>query len=279
MKFNRKAALLFLAAAVSLNCGCVNIAGRTLVDEDFSPSQPTNNSSTTSHTTTFEEYSGVGNEIMTMPEETPEPTIEIDETYNSYAFADDDRLFLKNCLFIGDSICKGLGFYGITSMSYTFGLGGVAARNIYDFTFDPGDGSEITLNELISLRKQPNIVFTMGMNDVNITTPEVYAENYKKLLENTEKIAPDSQLFVFSITPVLQNSEFTQNEKIDACNKALSEMIEAEANENWHFIDITPELKNSQNALKTDYSSGDGIHITKDAYYAVLWQFCQQRNS
>lgn len=279
MKFNRKISLLILSAVVSLNCGCVNISGRTLDEDIFLPSESTPDDTSAPHTTTFEEYSGVGNEIMTAPPETSEVTVYINETYSTYSFTEQDELFLGDCLFIGDSICKGLAFYGVTSMSHTFGLGGVAARNIYDFTFDPGDGSEVTLNELITLKSQPNIVFTMGMNDVNITTPSVYAKNYKKLLENTQAIAPDSELFVFSITPVLHDSEFTENEKIDACNKALREMIEEEQNEKWHFIDISPELKNELNALKTYYSSGDGIHITQDAYYAVLWQFCQQRNN
>lgn len=279
MKFNRRLALLLLAAAVSLNCGCVNISGRTLDNEVFLPSEPTETEPLPVESTTFEEYSGVGNEIMTTPPETTEATIYINESYNTYSFTEEDEAFLADCLYIGDSICKGLAFYGITSMSCTFGLGGVAARNVYDFTFDPGDGSEVMLNELIALKKQPNIVFTMGMNDVNITSPSVFADNYRRLLENTEAIAPDAELFVFSITPVLYDSEFTTNEKIDACNKALSEMIEEEQNEKWHFIDITPELKNEMNALKTNYSSGDGIHITQDAYYAVLWQFCQQRSN
>ena len=47
-------------------------------------------------------------------------------------------------------------------------------------------------------------------------------------------------------------------------------------NEKWHYADVTAELKNEENALKTNYSSGDGIHLSPDAYYAVLYQLCRR---
>ena len=46
-------------------------------------------------------------------------------------------------------------------------------------------------------------------------------------------------------------------------------------NDKWCFVDVSAELKNSENALKTDYSSGDGIHLSPDAYHAVLYQLCR----
>ncbi len=270
----KKLASLTLCAAVLLTGGCVDISSRTApenpviatvtttsVTEDIPDAPVTANVSTT--TTHYETI---------VPVITAGTGSEIEEFYSSFDFSEEDYDFLNNCVFVGDSICSGLGHYGIIPMKNVIAQGNIAARNIFDFTFTV-DGSELSLVSALVNANPRYVVFSMGINDVNITSEEEFAENYREILSTTEGFLPNAELIVVSITPIDITSTFTSNENIDNFNKVLAEMIEE--NPKWHFVDATAELKNSENALKTNYSSGDGIHLSPDAYYAVLYQLCR----
>lgn len=262
-----------LAAIVLISGGCVDISDRTAPEkpvvavvstttaEDI-PDTPV----TASVSTTTE------NHTTQIPVITSGTVDEIEEFYSTFTFSDEDYAFLENCVFTGDSICSGLGHYGIIPAKNVIAQGNIAARNIFDFTFTV-DGSELSLVSALVNADPDYVVFSMGINDVNITSEEEFAENYREILSTTEGFLPDAQLIVVSITPIDMTSTFTTNENIDSFNKALSEMMSE--NDNWHYVDVTEEMKNSENALKTDYSSGDGIHLSPDAYYAVLYQICR----
>lgn len=249
--------------------GCVNIANRTLPETSAPPatSAPPRDIKTVSVATTTSEKNAAESPFVT----TTDPPEE--EIYRSFPLSDADRDFLEGCVFVGDSICSGLMHYEILAPRQVAAQGNIAARNIFDFTFTEG-GAELSLLSLLVDRKPKTVVFSMGMNDVNITTKQEFTENYKNLLRTAEGFLPDAKLVVLSITPVEEDSAFTANETIDSFNEALKDMI-AE-NENWTYVDISPEMKNAQNALKTDYNGGDGIHLSPDAYAAILGQLCGQ---
>lgn len=269
----RKITAVFLSAVLICSCGCVDISNRnapekpviatvaTTTTEDIPDAPITANVSTTTAAT-----------VTQVPVITSGTGSEIEEFYSSFDFSEEDYSFLRECAFVGDSICSGLGHYGIIPMKNVIAQGNIAARNIFDFTFTV-DASELSLVSALVNVNPKYVVFSMGINDVNITSEEEYAENYREILSTVEGFLPGAELIVLSITPIDRQSTFTSNENIDSFNKALSEMV-AE-NEKWHFVDVTQELKNSENALKTDYSSGDGIHLSPDAYYAVLYQLCR----
>ena len=239
---------------------------------------------TTTTVTTTAEFTTTSSEPGTSaPETTPEPATEtkvseengeeVVETYKTYVFSDEYNDFISKCVFVGDSICSGLKAYDILPASQVVAQGNVAARNIFDFTFKV-NGSELSvLHALVDLKPE-YVVFSMGMNDVNMTSQEAYCENYGDLLSQVETFLPDATLIVCSVTPVLSTSNFTSNENIDSFNDAVKEYLEASGK--WYYADISHDLKNSLNGLKTDYNGGDGIHLAPDAYKAILYQLCER---
>lgn len=267
----RKIAAALLSFLILLSCGCVDITNRT------APERPV--IATVSQTIKDIPDTPVTVSVATTTaprEETEDTTasavIPMDEIYSSFEFSDDDYSFLNNCVFVGDSICSGLAHYGIIPAGRVIAQGNIAARNIFDFTFT-ADGGELTLISALVNAKPDYIVFSMGINDVNITTEQEFTDNYREILTMTEGFLPEVQLIVLSITPIDASSTFTTNEHIDSFNEALSAM--AEESGRWLYVDVTGELKNEGNALKTAYSSGDGIHLSPDAYHAVLYQLCR----
>lgn len=268
----KKQLCLLISAAVFLAglSGCVNIENRTLTDTTTSAHAAADDKPVTVSVATTTAPEKPQTESLNI-ETTEPPEEELIEEYNTFTLTDEDNDLLSRCVFVGDSICSGLKVYDILPAKNVVAQGNIAARNIFDFTFIVDGGEQSLLSALVALKPE-YIVFSMGMNDVNITSQDEFVQNYTDLLTMTESFLPDAKLIVLSITPIDRNSSFTANENIDSFNEKLSQAL-AES-EKWLYVDVTPELKNSANALKTNYSSGDGIHLAPDAYYAVLSELC-----
>lgn len=180
--------------------------------------------------------------------------------------------FLQDTVFVGDSICSGLKVYKILPDDHVAAKGSVAARNIFDFKFDVRNGS-FGITYALTLLKPKYVIFSMGMNDINMTTTEQFCENYDFLLDTVQSVLPDAQLYVASVTPVLPDIEFTTNEKLDTYNAALKTHL---SSSDYDFLDIASGLKTTANAMNPDYNGGDGIHLAPAAYYVILRQICEQ---
>ncbi len=284
--------ILRIAAVLSafILAGCSTDISVTLPP---SKNSPASSSRTTAGTTVPEtsETSELSVQPETTPQETPEETTEAlvtreepavetvlsdeqaTETYKNYVLTDDDKEFISKCVFVGDSICRGLEAYDIIPNDNVLAVGNVAARNIFDFTFKLSGSEMSLLSALVDLKPQ-YIVFSMGMNDVNMTSQQKFCENYGDLLSQVQVFLPDSQLIVCSVTPIIYTSRFTSNANIDSFNTALKEYLDS--TNKWIYVDITHELKNSLNALKSQYDGGDGVHLAGAAYYAILYQICER---
>ena len=197
---------------------------------------------------------------------TPEP--EPDE----HGLTAQDYAFLHDTVFVGDSICSGLRVYKILPDDSVIAKGCVGARNIFDYTF-PLRGNEFGVSYSLSLLKPKYVVFSMGMNDINMTTPEKYCENYDYLLKNLHTVLPESKFFVASITPITADCEFSTNTKINSFNDAIREHLKGT---DYTYVDIAEGLRIWDGSLRSTYSGGDGIHLAPDAYYILLNGLCDE---
>ena len=254
----KRISMLSLAlAAVLLLGGCTNISDRIIVvggtqqvDEDYEP--------------------GVGGDLLI-----PDPFGNRDEQqfvddYTSYAFSPQQESFIASCLFMGDSICSGFGAYGFAQSCYA--KAGVAARNILEFTFDYSGYQVGPLTTLVNSGSK-NLVFLMGTNDVNMVSAKEYAEYYDDFLSKVEASCRDVSIYVVSVPPVTEDSDFCYNYQLDELNSELKSMIEG-STAIRHYIDAAALLKDDDGALKDIYSAGDGVHLSRAAYYAVLYALC-----
>ncbi len=232
-------------------------------------------SETTEETTSVPETSADTSETADTAQEAPAE--EIIEVYKDYRFSDEYNDFISKCVFVGDSICSGLKAYDILPAKRVLAQGNVAARSIYDYTFKV-NGDEMSILAALLELKPEYVVFSMGMNDVNMTSEATYCENYGKLLSEVESFLPDATLIVCSITPITYGETgklFTRPEYIDSFNIAIKEYLDASGK--WIYCDVAHEMKNSLNMLKSKYlGSADGVHLAPDAYYAILYQLCER---
>ena len=257
-RFSTLSALLTLAL---LLCGCTDISDRVITgtgqtDDDYIP--------------------GVGGDLLIVETEDiggssdvqqPQPPM---EDYSSYSFSPVQEDFIASCLFMGDSICSGIGSYGFSGACYA--KAGVAARNILEFTFDFNDAQVGPLTALVNSGSK-NLVFLMGTNDVNMVSVKEYTDYYDDFLTKVEASCPGVTIYVLSVPPVTEDSNFCYNYQLDDLNTALKYMIE-DSNRPRHYIDCASLLKNDGGGLKEIYSAGDGVHLSRAAYYAMLYALC-----
>ena len=225
-------------------------------------------------TTTTPEETTAAPETTSAPEQS-DGKYEIDAYGQKiYKFSPEYEQFIDKLTFVGDSICYGLEVYDYLPPDRVLAFGSVAARNIFDFTFDVND-VEYSITDAVQLVKPEIIIFSMGMNDINLTTPEQYCENYTDLLDKVHAVVPDAKLYVASITPLSAESDFNNNETIDNFNSTIKEYL-ANSGKGYGYVDISSYLKNEWNSLAYEYTGGDGIHLQSSAYSAILYQICEQ---
>lgn len=174
--------------------------------------------------------------------------------------------FQDNC-FIGDSVCSGLRVYaGLLTDKEVFAVGNAGARNIHDFMFTV-DGAEYTITDAVN-NKQPNEIFLwMGLNDINMTTKDVYAENLHKLAVECLEVSQNSKINVCGMTPTTTWHSWGANERIKEYNAAVEQMC---SDFGYTYINTWSAVAEGLDYLPEECQSGDGLHLSPMAYKLVL---------
>lgn len=193
------------------------------------------------------------------------PSIEL-PPYGGYSFDNDELVQLSDCAFVGDSICSGLFVYDVLPKDMVVATGNVGIRSLREYTFDINGGTYTAL-EALKVIDPKYVIFSMGMNDINMTSEETYCQNYLSFLADTQAELPSAKLYVASITPIDAGSNFASNDKIDRYNAAAKAAVEQAG---YGFIDVTTHLRNDTGGLNPDCGGGDGIHVNKLGYYSML---------
>ena len=78
-----------------------------------------------------------------------------------------------------------------------------------------------------------------------------------------------TKIILQSIYPVASNNtkESITNEKIDRANGWIKELAEEY---NIKYLNTNPSLKDADGYLKMSYQNGDGIHLNRSGFEAVL---------
>lgn len=199
-------------------------------------------------------------------EQTEEPLDPMD--YGAYLLTDAEMEFTENCIFVGDSICRGFGTYKVLSFANVYANGSMGTRNFYEYTFTYGrKNEELQFTELLH-RTQPHIVFlSMGMNDINMIHPSEYRANYERIVDDVLR-ETDAIVYLCGMTPVRSN--FTSNERIDYFNaelKALADMLEE-----VYYVEYGQHMLNDRGVLNNQLDGGDGVHLSPYAYRIALWE-------
>lgn len=167
----------------------------------------------------------------------------------------------------GDSIAYGFNAYGFIPASQNIATESVSIWNMDYFTFSTGMG----LVDSVAYVNPSILYMSLGMNDVNNSTAEEFAQRYKDTIYEIRNRVPDINIVVAGITPVADDSEFVSNYTIQTFNTALENMVaEIGSNHVYYFDAYSIVADPYTNALRPECSGGDGIHLVSTCYYDFL---------
>lgn len=181
--------------------------------------------------------------------------------------------YLNDIIFVGDSRTNGMAGNDFVPESQVFAEDGINHKDIQKTAFIKMSGVKktMTLEEAVKLKRPPIIMVSLGINGVAFMAEDEFMKEYENLINLLQKSSPNSQIIIQSIFPVSTAKEQSDtrmtNKKIDSYNQKLLQLA---GRENCYFLDSAQSLKNSKNALDSKYDSGDGLHLSKQAYEVIF---------
>lgn len=203
----------------------------------------------------------------------PDSYINYDITTDTYYLTEEEERIGRESLFVGDSICLGFSTWSVVDSKNVYATGNVGARNMFDYQMYYLSKPAKFLDVLKAVRPK-HIFFWMGMNDVNLSTAEEYCENYRTIIDTALKNS-SADVYICAITPI-SRLEFTKPVYISEFNDAIRQFVKKTYPGRVHFINFGEPLKNDEGILDERYNGGDGIHLSRRAYYIAMHEINRQ---
>lgn len=227
-----------------------------------------------------------------------EPTLSVGATENETAEAssppstilqegaDMGQSYLDSFIFLGESTTYHLKSRGVLS-------GGTNTRQVWgpdsgtvnlDHTVItlriryPDTGEYLTVGEAAARKKPKFMILTFGLNGAvqNVRRgKEYYKSCYRALIDAICEASPETKVILQSCFPVAANMDMSHysctldelNGYIDTINGWILELAEEH---DLRYLNTAEILKDENGRLKPSYQSGDGHHLTRDAYLVIL---------
>lgn len=139
----------------------------------------------------------------------------------------------------------------------------------------PETGELLTVFEACAKKRPSYLVLSFGINGISkfVEHKELYVNNYQKLIHTVQSASPDTKIILQTVYPVRAANGFsvdteTLNRYITVLNDWLFEI--ASENENVKIADTASVLRDTDGKLLAAYDAGDGLHLNKQAYQAIL---------
>ena len=190
------------------------------------------------------------------------------------------QYYINNLVFLGDSTIAKMKDAGVlyegseTTQIWSDESGDL----VLDFSIDktailfPKTQKAISITEAAAEKKPEYMVITVGINNgVAYCSEDSFKEYYGKLIAVIKEASPDTKIILQSILPVSKKYEketsgITQK-KIDTANDWILALAETH---NVKFLDTASALKDSKGYLKSEYDSGNGLHLNETGYNVLL---------
>lgn len=204
---------------------------------------------------------------------TPDPSVVLGES------ADMGQSYIDSMIFLGDSTT----YHMINRAVLT---GGKQTKQVWSgasgsLTLDsmihkttivyPVTDTEMTVAEAVALEKPAYMVITLGVNGVSFCNQTQFTAYYGKLISAIKQASPDTKIILQSIFPVSkaydQGGHGITNAKINTANTWVMQLA---AEHGCKYLDTASVLKDGEGNMIATYDAGDGIHMTAEAYRALL---------
>ena len=183
-----------------------------------------------------------------------------------------DSRYLVETLFAGDSRTRGLATYGFVPQRQVLAIDGLNHRDARKKSlFDLEDGTECTLAKAVGQRAPKRVLISFGINGMDFIEEEEYFTEYEGLIDDIIGQSPQSVYMLQAIYHVSaafsEQNPGMSNETIDRYNGRLKTLAEEKG---MFFLNTAEVLKDDGGALMEDYDTGDGLHMSREAYKVIV---------
>jgi len=160
----------------------------------------------------------------------------------------------------------------------------LSAKLLFDPVTDPYTGESRTVAQMCEKYKPSILVLSFGLNGITefVKSKELYLQNYRKLIETVQTASPDTRILLQSVYPVTADCKAwsvdgkTVSDHTRTLNAWLCEL--ADEYSAVRYIDTASVLTGADGCLLPSYDfSGDGIHLTEEAYRKILTVLCREQ--
>lgn len=179
-----------------------------------------------------------------------------------------DISYFNDTTFLGDSITQGFSLYTKSLPAKYCAYKNISPKGIYDgSTWENQDGVvEAPLDALVASDPQ-KVYILIGANALGGTTNEAFIQYYTEMLNQIKnRLGPNVQYYIQSITPVRPDSKFDQN-RINEINDLLAQLA---YQQDVHFVNLVEALAGDDGYLREEYAGYDGIHMLEPGYTAWI---------
>ena len=142
----------------------------------------------------------------------------------------------------------------------------------------PETGELVSIHEAIR-RKQPKyMLLTFGLNGAVQKIKqgkEIFKANYKRLIDAVLDASPKTKIILGSCYPVAENMDMSNySVSLSELNSYIATInswtLELAKEEGLRYLNVNEILTDENKNLKKEYQSGDGHHLTRQAYIQIV---------
>ncbi len=181
--------------------------------------------------------------------------------------------WFDDAVFVGDSVSswlsyydgdKGLGkatFLSATSLGIENALRDVTSKSVHPSY----QGTKMKIEEAVAKCGAKKVYVMLGMNDIGYGV-ERASGDYVKLLSQIQQASPGVQIYVQSVTPMIQGSKRADNAFNNLTVGQFNAAMKAHCQQNkWYYLDIASVYDDGNGFLRKDICSDAatmGLHIS-----------------
>ena len=131
-------------------------------------------------------------------------------------------------------------------------------------------GRYMTIADVVAATETKRLFINLGVSDLRWFTPEEFIETYDTLIGIVKESAPEVEIFVHSIVPMIENYAHTVNLTADQ-NRDINERLRAYCQEKGYgYIEIADPVRDENGYLARDCSASDyRFHLNRKG--KILW--------
>lgn len=136
----------------------------------------------------------------------------------------------------------------------------------------------LTLSEALQRKKPDYLLLCFGLNGAVQKLKqgkEAYQSCYRLLTDTVKAESPDTKIILQSCFPVAANMDMSRYsitlDELNAAIRTINEWtLSLAETEGFRYLNTAEILSDEAGRLRMEYQSGDGHHLTREAYQKIL---------